>query len=102
VREVLGELRKARPTGYTTALKFLQIMAAKGLVSRDDHSRAHLYRAAVAEEATQRTLVSDLIARAFGGDAPKLVMRALETGKLTSDELAEIRTLIDSMKETKR
>lgn len=101
VREVCDELaeerkdRRASPPGYTTVLKLLQIMTDKGLVRRDESRRTHVYRAADAPEQTQRRLVQDLIERAFGGSASKLVMQALASERATSEELAEIRALLN-------
>src|SRR5215470_186468 len=74
VREVHASLGEAKSTGYTTVLKLLQIMTEKGLVERDERQRAHVYTARLAEAQTQRQLVRDLLERAFGGSATKLVM----------------------------
>ena len=93
VREVAEAM--GREAGYTTILKLLQIMTDKELVRRDESSRTHVYVAAESEDRTQRQLVSDLLTRAFDGSAAKLVLHALSSGKASSEELAEIRTLID-------
>ena len=61
VRDVHVELLKDRPGGYTTVLKLLQIMTEKGLVSRDERPRAHVYSAAVEEGRTQRRLGQILV-----------------------------------------
>ena len=90
ITEILGH-----DTGYTTVLKLLQIMTEKGLVQRDETERTHVYEAAYTEGETQRQLVSDLLDRAFGGSAAKLVLQALAERKATPEELAEIRKLID-------
>jgi predicted transcriptional regulator len=90
VAEALG-----REAGYTTILKLLQIMAEKDLVRRDETARTHVYDAAYSEDQTQRQLVTDLLNRAFGGSAAKLVMQALATSKTTPKELAEIRKLLE-------
>ena len=95
VRQVHDELLRERPTAYTTALKLLQIMTEKGLVRRDETDRTHVYQARHSEEHTQRQLVRDLLDRAFGGSSSKLVMQALNTKRATSEELTEIRRLID-------
>ena len=95
VRQVHDELLRERPTAYTTALKLLQIMTEKGLVRRDVTDRTHVYHARYSEEHTQRQLVRDLLDRAFGGSSSKLVMQALNTKRATSEELTEIRRLID-------
>ena len=94
VRDVAVEM--GREGSYTTVLKLLQIMADKGLVRRDEASRTHVYHAAASEDDTQRQLVGDLLHRAFNGAAGKLVLRALEDGKVTASELAEIRRLLNS------
>ncbi len=93
VREVAAAL--GRDGAYTTILKLLQIMADKRLVRRDESARTHVYAAAFTEHQTQRQLVSDLLDRAFGGSASKLVLHALEARKATPEELAEIRRLLD-------
>lgn len=80
---------------YTTVLKTLQIMTEKGLVRRDDAERTHVYEAAASETSTQRQMVSDLMQRVFEGSAGKLVLQALQAGQASSDELAEIRRLLD-------
>lgn len=97
VRDVLQRLEEQRPTGYTTALKLLQIMTDKGLVRRDERARAHVYAARMPEQETQRQLVRDLVDRAFGGSASKLVLHALSTRKTPRAELARIRELLDRL-----
>ncbi len=93
VRQVAEALGK--DTGYTTALKLLQIMTEKGLVVRDETERTHVYSSAYTQNQTQRQLVSDLADRAFGGSAAKLVLQALAGTKASPEELAEIRKLLD-------
>lgn len=97
VREVHERVGKPRNTGYTTVLKLLQIMAAKGLVERDESRKSHVYRARPSRTATQRRLVLDLIERAFGGSGRDLVLQALSARPASPDELAEIRTLLDQL-----
>jgi BlaI family penicillinase repressor len=95
VRQVHDILGRERQAAYTTALKLLQIMIEKGLVERDERDRTHIYRAALSEETTQRQLVRDLVDRAFGGSATKLVMQALATKPASAEELRDIRKAID-------
>ena len=97
VREVQESLHEERGTGYTTALKLLQIMTEKGLVHRDESQRTHVYEAAVSEDHTQRQLVRDLLDRAFGGSAQKMVMQALSGRRASPAELAQIRKLLDEL-----
>ena len=97
VRDVTDALQATRGTGYTTALKLMQIMTEKGLVQRDDSHRTHVYQAVAAPEDTQKQLVTDLLDRAFGGSAQQLVLQALSSKRASREELAEIRGLIEEM-----
>lgn len=94
VREIYDVIRRRRPAQYSTILKFMQIMAEKGLVHRDEKQRAHVYEAARTREWTQRQLASDLMERAFSGSAKALLVGALSAKKATKEELAEIRKLL--------
>jgi predicted transcriptional regulator len=95
VREVHSHLADGR--GYTTVLKLMQIMAAKGLVLRDEGRQAHVYRAAIPEAATQRSLARGLLDRAFDGSASKLLVAALSGRRASRREMAELRALLDQM-----
>lgn len=97
VRQVMDELNRAQPTGYTTALKMLQIMTDKGLVQREEAGRLHVYEAVRSEAETQRQLLSDLLDRAFDGSARQLVLQALAAKPAAPEELAEIRRLLDEL-----
>jgi BlaI family transcriptional regulator, penicillinase repressor len=94
VREVRAAIGRDRDTGYTTVLKLLQIMHAKGLVSREKSSRTHVYAAVEASERTQRRLVDDLAQRAFGGSAARLALRALSSQPARGAALAAVRELL--------
>lgn len=98
VRQVHGALSGTRETGYTTTLKLMQIMTEKGLVTRDESMRTHIYATHLSQDQTQRQLVNDLMDRAFGGRSAALVMHALSAQPASSDELSEIRKLIEQYK----
>jgi len=97
VREIHEELEPSRSTGYTTVLKLLQIMTEKGLVSRDESQRSHVYRALVEQRPIQKQLVKDLMEKAFAGSASELVMSALSDRPSTEEELSKIRAVLDEM-----
>lgn len=102
VRQVHLELAREPRIGYTTVLKVLQIMTEKGLVTRDESERSHVYTARVSEEHAQSQLVSDLLDKAFGGSAAQLVMRALSAKPASDEELGEIRRLLRRIEEQER
>ena len=98
VRQVHRVLAAAKGTGYSTTLKMMQVMRDKGVLMCDDSVRPQVYRPAASRERTETRLVDDLIARAFGGSAGRLVMRALGAKRVGADELREIQRLIDQAK----
>jgi BlaI family transcriptional regulator, penicillinase repressor len=99
VRAVYEAICARRPSTYTTVLKMMQIMTAKGLVTREELQRAHIYRACAPREQTQQQLVGDLVTRAFDGSVARLVEQALAGApKASAEELAEIRSLIENYK----
>ena len=97
VREVNAQLSRRRPTGQTTTLKLMQIMVDKGLLLRDESVRPQLFRPAADKATTQRTLVRDLLHRAFDGSAAQLVVQALSSKRASARELQEIRRLLSDM-----
>lgn len=97
VREVHGVLHREDGSGYTTALKLLQVMHAKGLVERDDAQRAHVYRAAVSKERTQKRFLRDMVQRVFEGSSSQLVLHALGSQRATREELRAIRLLLNKL-----
>ena len=99
VRELYEELNADRAIGYTTVLKLLQIMTEKGLVQRSELGRAHVYRTTASQEETQSQLLRDLSERLFAGSAAQLAMHALTMDPASSDDLKEIRRLIDRKQE---
>ena len=102
VRQVHDVLSANREFAYTTTLKLLQLMTEKGVAMREEDGRVHLYRAAVAQEETQRHLIRDLVDRAFGGSPSRLVMQALAAKPASAEELREIRRLLKEHEEKTR
>lgn len=104
VNDVLNDARQAasrEPAGYTTTLKFMQIMLEKGLVSRTEDSRQHIYAAAVREEDAQSALLDQFVNNTFRGSTARLVMQALGNHQASRDELEEIKALITQLENEK-
>ncbi len=97
VRQVFEHLSRGRDLGYTTALKLMQIMHEKGLITRTEEGRSHVYAAQLTEADAQRDLLNRFVDTAFRGSAMKLVMQALGDSKASKDELDEIRRLLDQL-----
>ena len=96
VREIYPALKRKREIGYTTVLKTMQVMAEKGLVSRDESERSHVYRAAVPEKSVKRRLVSDLLDRVFEGSSASLVMQALSAKRASPEDIRKIKELLNA------
>jgi BlaI family transcriptional regulator, penicillinase repressor len=95
VREIHEVMSEAREVGYTSALKLLQIMTAKGLVTRRENQRAHVYEAASPAEKTKQQMAADVLHRVFRGSASQLMQHALSGKRSSKSELDEIRKLLD-------
>jgi predicted transcriptional regulator len=95
VRDVHEALREKKDLGYTTVLKLLQIMTAKGTVRRNEEQRAHVYEACRPATETKRQLVGDVLQRVFEGSASELMIHALEGRRTSKKELEELRRLLD-------
>ena len=101
VREVHTALSE-KQTGYTTVLKQMQVMAEKGLLTRSDRFRSHVYEVRLPKERTQQLLAKNLLQRAFDGSTKNLVLGALSSQKVSSSELAEIRRMLDEFEKGSR
>ena len=94
VKEVHAHLTRAEPYAYTAVLRMLQVMLEKGLVTRDEGQRSHIYAPVHSRAAMEGGLVSDLAERLFGGSAAALVLAALRAGQVSPEEKARIRELL--------
>jgi BlaI family penicillinase repressor len=95
VREIHDVLAREKDVGYTSALKFLQIMTAKGLVTRTEDQRAHVYSAQQPAEKTKQQFAADVLKRVFHGSASQLMQHALSGRRGSKKEIEELRRLLD-------
>jgi predicted transcriptional regulator len=102
VREVHESLQEKKSLGYTSVLKFLQIMTTKGTVRRNETHRAHVYEACLPAEQTKRQLAGDMLQRVFEGSASQLMMHALAGRKASQEEIQELRRVLDEYERSKR
>jgi BlaI family transcriptional regulator, penicillinase repressor len=95
VREVHEAVGESNGVGYTTVLKQMQVMHAKGLLKRSERFRAHVYEAVPRQSQVQRQLTATLVKQAFGGSARELLQSALAGRKVDKREIDAIRKLLD-------
>jgi predicted transcriptional regulator len=101
VRFVHEELSKNKESGYTTTLKLLQIMHEKGLVTRNESNKTHIYHPAISREQTQKQFLNKMINTLFAGSSANLVLQALGGHNASSEELEKIQVLINQLKKEK-
>lgn len=94
--DVCEALRQEREVATTTVATMLGVMLEKGLVRRRKAARGYQWSAGVSREAAAKGMVGKLVDSVFDGSAGLLVSHLVEGGKLSKDELAELRKLIDS------
>lgn len=93
-RQVHEAMQAQRPeVTYATVLRLMQVMHGKGLLSRDESERSHVYAPLHARDALQTNLLHDLMQRAFSGSAKALVLAALRSG-ISKKEREEIEQLL--------
>src|SRR5471032_821131 len=83
---------------YATVLRLLQVMHTKGLLTRDESQRAHVYAPAQEQDSLQTNLLKELIQKAFSGSGKALVLAALRGGHVSKKEREEIQALLDQEK----
>src|SRR5690242_9638211 len=97
VRDVHEILSEKKESGYTTTLKLMQIMNEKGLLTRNDEAKSHVYSAAVKKQSIQKQVVSKMIEGLFKGSSANLVMHALGNHRASKEEIREIKRYLDEM-----
>ena len=96
VKDVHAAMQADRPSlTYANVLRLMQVMHGKGLLTRDESQRSHVYAQAQAQDALQTNLLTDLIQKAFAGSGKHLVLAALDA-HVTDAEREEIRRLLDA------
>jgi len=99
VREVNSELIKVKDTNYTTSLKFMQLMADKGLLTRDESQMKHVYSVAEEEQKTKSHLLDKFVDSMYNGSATKLVMQLIGNKNTSQQELQEIKDLLKNLED---
>ena len=98
VREIEARLpRRRRPLAYNTILTLLSRLRAKGYVTADRRETAHVFRAAVTREDVVGHGLSLLADRICDGMASPLVQALVKGRRLSADEIADLRKLLDDL-----
>jgi predicted transcriptional regulator len=98
VRDVEAHLRKRRRRwAYTTILTLLSRLKEKGYVKPDRGSAAHVFHATVTRDRLLSDGLSDLADRICDGTASPLVHALMQGKRLSSEEIADLRKLLDEL-----
>lgn len=95
VREVSQELPDGKSRAYTTVLTILQVMEKKRLVRHTRQGMAYVYHARVTRDEVAQPVVRTLLQNVFGGDPTAAVQSLLDCTSVDSEELKEIRRIIN-------
>ncbi len=98
VKDIHAALSETKDTAYTTVLRMCQILHEKGLVSRDDSERQHVFAPCITEAEAQHGILGDLLEKAFRGSAASLVVRALSATTPREAELDQIQAVLDQLR----
>jgi len=98
VREVNKALNEQkREVQYTSTLKLMQIMAEKGLLTRDESQMKHIYSVAEEESKTKGFLLERFVNSMYNGSASSLMMQLLGNKKTSKTEIEAIKNLIKKL-----
>lgn len=88
-------LNERRARGYTTVLKLMQIMLAKGFFTRVETERMHFYVPTITENEVRAAYVTEIAGRLFSGSLFGLASFALSLAP-AGEEIEDIRAILDA------
>ena len=89
--EVVAELGARRGLAPTTLATLLTRLAKRGVLGQRRDGRTLVYRALVSEPDVQRSMVADLVANVFKGDATELLAHLLREEEVAPGDLAKVK-----------
>jgi predicted transcriptional regulator len=94
VHDVKDAISKGRKPAYSTILTMMRKLEAKGYLEHEVDERTYVYRATISRQAVRRSMLGDLLERAFEGSPSLLMSSLVEQDRISEAELREIRKLI--------
>lgn len=94
-REITDSINQLEPIAHSTVQTLLRGLEEKGSVDHEAEGRTFVFFPKVEEDKFRRTATRDLLERVFGGNVATMVAHLLKNEKVSSQELAEIRKLIN-------
>ena len=94
-RELTEELNQSEPIAHSTVQTLMRQLEAKRSVGHEQDGRTFYFFPLVQEEKVKKSAARELLQNVFAGSVGGLVAYLLEHEKVSADELAEIRKLIN-------
>jgi BlaI family penicillinase repressor len=94
VNQIVQGWPDPKKPGYTTILKTLQKMEAKGIVRHHEAGRRYAYESLLARDEIADRRLDTIIDRMFSGSRVSFAQYFIESSDLTPDELQELKRLV--------
>ena len=94
--DVIAALSQTRHWSDATIKTMLHRLVKKGALSTEAVGKKYRYRAAVQREECVRQASQSFLKHVFGGHAAPALLHLVRASKLTADEVARLRDLLDS------
>lgn len=95
VHDVIAALPPTRNMAYTTASTIIRILEKKGFVANRKAGKAHLYSPTLSKQEYESRTLGHVVGRLFENTPAALVARLIDDRKLTPEEIAELKLLLD-------
>lgn len=95
VHDTLNQQKEA--VQYTSTLKLMQVMAEKGMLTRDESNMKHIYSTALEEDKTKGTLLSRFVDNMYNGSVSNLMMALLGNDKTSKQELKVLKEMLGKL-----
>ena len=86
---------------YTTVLTILRNLETKGFITHEEEGRAHRYAPRVAQKSAQRSAVTRMVDKLFGGSPEALLARLVDDHDLSAGELRRMAKAISTRGKSK-
>lgn len=101
VRQVADHLAESRGLVRTTALNVMNRLVLKGFLVRKKADGVFVYSPKVGRGTLIKNLIKDFISKTLGGSVSPFVAYLADDAKLSEEELAQLRELVDNLEQRK-
>ena len=96
VQEVCRRLPARRKIAYATVQTLLRRLERKGYLKHEVKGKAHVFHPTVERSQVIGRSVTDFLDRLFGGDPIPLMHYLAKHGKVTAEDIEELKRLVES------